>query len=171
MKNKALFLDRDGIINVDHGYVYKIEDFVFTEGIFDLVKRFADHGYLIFVVTNQSGIGRGYYEEKDFSLITEWMLEQFSAQGIDIAKVYHCPHAPETKCICRKPETGMIEESMEAYDIDLSFSWMIGDKQSDMDLAKNAGIAKSIYIGNKDINGATYTFPSIEASITGLTSV
>ena len=161
MKTKALFLDRDGIINVDHGYVYKIEDFEFTEGIFDLVKLFSDAGYLIFVVTNQSGIGRGYYSEEDFSTLTKWMIEKFNNKKITIEAVYHCPHAPEEKCHCRKPETGMIEEALEHYNIDLKHSWMIGDKQSDVDLSLNAGIANSIYIGNDNIENVTYSFGSI----------
>jgi len=161
MKTKALFLDRDGIINVDHGYVYKIEDFEFTEGIFDLVKLFSDAGYLIFVVTNQSGIGRGYYSEEDYSTLTKWMIEKFNNKRITIEAVYHCPHAPEEKCHCRKPETGMIEEALKDYNIDLKHSWMIGDKQSDVDLSLNAGIGNSIYIGNDNIENVTYSFGSI----------
>ncbi|AKF24352.1 D,D-heptose 1,7-bisphosphate phosphatase [Sulfurovum lithotrophicum] len=158
---KALFLDRDGVINVDHGYVHKIEDFKFVEGIFDLVRFFSDAGYQIFVVTNQSGIGRGYYGERDFQKVTSWMKEKFEQQGIHIEEVKHCPHAPEENCCCRKPETGMIEAIMATYDIDLSRSWMIGDKQSDIDLAGNAGIGHSIAIGNKKIEKADYFFPAI----------
>ena len=171
MKQKALFLDRDGIINIDHGYVSKIKDFEFVEGIFDLVKHFADKGYLIFIVTNQSGIGRGYYAQEDFTTLTQWMVKRFAQEDIHIEKVYYCPHSPETKCHCRKPETGMIEDAIQSYDIDLSNSWMIGDKQSDMDLAKNAGIGKSIYIGNEHIKNATYSFPSIQSCNIGLTSI
>ena len=168
MSNKALFLDRDGIINVDHGYVYKIEDFEFLDGIFDLVKLFSDKGYLIFVVTNQSGIGRGYYKEKDFSLLTEWMVKKFKEHSIDIAQVYHCPHAPESNCHCRKPETGMIEKAIETYDIDLSNSWMIGDKQSDIDLANNAEIGTSVYIGTKNILHTSYHFSNIQTCMLAL---
>jgi D-glycero-D-manno-heptose 1,7-bisphosphate phosphatase len=162
MMTKALFLDRDGIVNVDHGYVYKIEDFEFAEGIFDLVKLFSNEGYLIFVVTNQSGIGRGYYTEEEFMTLTQWMLDSFAQEEIHIEKVYHCPHSPEAKCHCRKPETGMIEEVMKAYNIDLSHSWMIGDKQSDMDLAANAGIKNAIYIGNnRNMINVTLSFSSL----------
>jgi len=161
MKTKALFLDRDGIVNVDHGYVYRTDDFEFVEGIFDLVRLFANVGYLIFVVTNQSGIGRGYYREEDFQKLTEWMKEQFGLQGLHIEEVQHCPHAPEDNCHCRKPETGMIEEVLKTYSIDLPRSWMVGDKQSDIDLAKNAGIGHSIAIGSKKIENADYFFPSV----------
>ena len=165
---KALFLDRDGIINVDHGYVYKIEDFEFSDGIFDLVKLFTDAGYLIFVVTNQSGIGRGYYSEEDFTTLTDWMAEEFKKKTIKIEKVYYCPHSPEAKCHCRKPQTGMIEQALADYSVDLAHSYIIGDKQSDIDLALNAGVGGSIYIGNKQINNSTYSFSSIEACRVGL---
>ena len=171
MRAKALFLDRDGIINVDHGYVYKIEDFEFVEGIFELVKEFTDAGYLIFVVTNQSGIDRGYYSEEDFSTLSDWMIEAFKKKGIKIKKVYYCPHSPKEKCHCRKPETGMIEEALKNYNIDIENSWIIGDKQSDIDLAKNANIPNSIYIGNKNITNATYYFNSILECRVGLPTI
>jgi len=158
---KALFLDRDGIINVDHGYVYKIDDFEFVDGIFDLVKIFVDTGYLIFVVTNQSGIGRGYYCEEDFTTLTEWMTEEFKDNYITIKKVYHCPHSPEEKCHCRKPQTGMIEQALEHYAIDLEHSWMIGDKSSDIALAHHANIGNSVYIGNVKSSEATLSFSSL----------
>jgi len=163
MKTKALFLDRDGIINIDHGYVSKIEDFKFTDGIFDLIRLFSDAGYLIFVVTNQSGIGRGYYSEEDFTTLTDWMIKEFKKKELKIEKVYYCPHSPEDKCHCRKPQTGMIEQALEEQPLDLAHSWLIGDKQSDIDLARNAGIGQSIYIGDKQINNSTYSFTSIGA--------
>ena len=167
---KALFLDRDGIINIDHGYVYKTDNFEFTEGIFDLVKLFSDAGYLIFVVTNQSGIGRGYYREADFKKLTSWMKKEFETHEIPIEAVYYCPHAPEANCHCRKPETGMIEEALKEYPIDLSASWMIGDKQSDIDLAHNAGIGHTIAVGKQTFSGAQYCCNTIKECITRITS-
>jgi len=158
---RALFLDRDGVINVDHGYVSKIEDFEFSEGIFSLLKLFRDAGYLLFIITNQSGIGRGYYKESDFQTLTEWMMQEFKARGITIEKVFYCPHTPDTKCHCRKPDTGMIEQAFSEYSIDLEHSWMIGDKVSDITLAENAGIGKSIYIGEKTLTQATLSFASV----------
>jgi len=160
-EQKALFLDRDGIINIDHGYVSKIEDFEFTEGVFDLVKIFANKGYLIFVITNQSGIGRGYYSEEDFQKLTAWMRGEFEKNGIEITQVYHCPHDPDEKCRCRKPEIGMIEQASSTYPLNLSHSWMIGDKQSDIDLAVNAGIGHAIYISQDKIENSSYHFGSI----------
>ena len=163
MKTKALFLDRDGIVNVDHGYVSKIEDFEFTKGIFDLVKLFSDAGYLIFIVTNQSGIGRGYYSEDDLSVLSDWVMEEFRKKELKIENIYHCPHSPEEKCSCRKPETGMIDEILKKYAIDLEHSWMIGDKQSDIDLARNARIGSSIAIGDRKFQHYDYHFSTIEA--------
>ncbi len=160
--DKALFLDRDGIVNVDHGYVCKIEEFEFTKGIFELVKLFSDAGYLIFIVTNQSGIGRGYYSEDDLSVLSDWVMEEFRKKELKIEKIYHCPHSPEEKCLCRKPETGMIDEIRETYAIDLAHSWMIGDKQSDIDLARNAHIGFSIAIGERALKHFDYSFRTIQ---------
>ena len=159
--SKALFLDRDGIINIDHGYVSKIEDFEFTEGIFDLLKLFINEGYTLFIVTNQSGIGRGYYTQKDFTTLTQWMLDAFKKENITIESVEHCPHAPEEKCACRKPNTGMIEAILSKQRVDLKNSWMIGDKQSDIDLAHNATIQHTISIGDRKIHGSELSFASI----------
>lgn len=159
---KALFLDRDGIINIDHGYVYAIKDFQFTKGIFELCTIFQTLGYSLFVVTNQSGISRGFYTEKDFVLLTQWMVKEFAKKDIKIEKVYHCPHLPDTNCKCRKPNPGMIEEAVLEYAIDLSNSWIIGDKQSDIDLAHNSNIANSIAIGKEKIENATFHFQTIQ---------
>ncbi len=158
---KALFLDRDGIINIDHGYVSKIEDFQFTEGIFNLFKLFLDKGFIFFIVTNQSGIGRGYYSEEDFLKLTSWMIEEFKKRNIHIVSVEYCSHAPEENCYCRKPQIGMIENILSKYNIDLDNSWLIGDKQSDIDLAHNAMIANTIAIGEREIKNATYDFKTI----------
>ena len=163
MKQKALFLDRDGIINIDYGYVFKIENFIFTKGIFELLHLFKQEGYLLFVVTNQSGIGRHYYTKDDFETLSKWMMKTFSEKNIIIEKVSYCPHSPEDNCLCRKPATGMIDVILEEYTIDLSTSWLIGDKQSDIDLAQNSHIHHSIAIGTNAIKHSEYHFNSIDA--------
>jgi D-glycero-D-manno-heptose 1,7-bisphosphate phosphatase len=160
--HKALFLDRDGIINIDHGYTYQISSFTFVPGIFSLASLFQSKGYQIFVVTNQSGSGRGYYTLYDFEKLTEWMIKQFDHKGISIKKVFYCPHTPEDNCSCRKPKIGMIEQALEEFEIDLAHSWIIGDKQSDINLAHNAHISNSIAIGNVNIQDATHHFNSIQ---------
>ena len=161
MKSKALFLDRDGIINIDHGYVSKVEDFEFSEGIFELLHLFRKKEYKLFIVTNQSGIGRDYYTQNDFETLTAWMLKEFKKQNIIIESVHHCNHAPEEKCGCRKPETGMVDEILALHKIDLENSWMIGDKQSDIDLAHNSGIGFTVAIGERDIKNSTKHFQTI----------
>jgi len=160
-KYKALFLDRDGIINIDHGYVSKIEDFEFTEGIFELLHLFSQQKYRLFLVTNQSGIGRGYYSLDDFHTLTKWMLTQFESKNITIEYVAYCPHSPEEQCICRKPNTGMVDDIVKRYPINLSHSWLIGDKQSDIDLALNSHIQNRISIGSNKFQNSTYHFNTI----------
>ncbi len=109
MKNKAIFLDRDGVINEDTGYVYKIEDFKIIDGVFEALIDLKSVGYLLIIVTGQSGIGRSYYTEDDYQKLTDYMLNTLSTKGINISKVYYCPHAPEDNCNCRKPKPGMLE--------------------------------------------------------------
>lgn len=143
--NKALFLDRDGVINADKGHVYLREQFEFMPGIFDLCRRYAFKGYLIIIVTNQAGIAKGIYSEKDFSELTSWMLEQFSSEGVTISKVYHCPHHPENTgiCECRKPAPGMILQAIKEFDLDISQCVLIGDKETDIEAGRRAGIPES----------------------------
>lgn len=148
---KALFLDRDGVINVEKEYLYKKEDFEFIEGIFELCRYYLKQGYLIFVVTNQSGIARGYYTEEDFLSLTEWMMGEFLARGIEISKVYYCPHHPEITgaCECRKPKPKMLFDAQREYGIDLKNSLIVGDKQRDVDAGFNAGL-HAAYLFNED---------------------
>lgn len=142
---KALFLDRDGVINVEKEYLYKQEDFEFIEGIFELCRHYQNLGYLIFVVTNQSGIARKFYTEEDFAKLTQWMQNEFAKRNIIITKVYHCPHHPEISgaCACRKPEAGMLFEAADEFDVDLKNSIMIGDKERDIEAGLNAGLRET----------------------------
>ncbi|MFK5938201.1 MAG: D-glycero-beta-D-manno-heptose 1,7-bisphosphate 7-phosphatase [Sulfurimonas sp.] len=147
---KALFLDRDGVVNIEKDYLYKVEDFEFIDGIFDLTAYYQGLNYKIFIVTNQSGIARNYYSEDDFTILTEWMLLEFSKHNISIEKVYFCPHHPDIsgECLCRKPNPGMLLQASKAYDIDLEHSIMIGDKERDIEAGLNAGI-KETYLFDK----------------------
>ncbi len=145
--NKALFLDRDGVINEDDKkYLYKIEDFHFCKGIFEVISFFQKNGYLIFVVTNQSGIERGYYSEKEFLKVTNYMLDRLKRKNLQIKEVYYCPHHPDTNCNCRKPNNQMFEDAIKKYNIDVQSSWIIGDRDTDIIAAKKSGILNSILI-------------------------
>jgi D-glycero-D-manno-heptose 1,7-bisphosphate phosphatase len=145
---KALFLDRDGVINIDHGYVYRPEAFEFVPGILSLIHRAQERGYLPIVVTNQSGIGRGYYGEEDFERLTRYMIEAMRRHGIGIEReqVFHCPHAPEEGCGCRKPEPGMFLAARDRFDLDMEASLMIGDKPSDIEAAERAGVGRGFLV-------------------------
>ncbi len=152
---KAIFLDRDGVINLDKNYVHKISDFEFVPNIFDILKYLQNLDYLLFIITNQSGIGRGYYTKEDFLKLNSWMIDEFIKEDIVISQVEFCPHQPNENCMCRKPKIGMIENILKNYDIDLSISWLIGDRLSDIECAENAGIKNSIKI-NKNILDIKY---------------
>ena len=146
MTIKTIFLDRDGVINKDTNYLSKIEEFEFINGIFKTCKYLLSIDYEIIVVTNQSGIARGYYSEKDFQNITQWMLSQFEINGVKILDVLHCPHSPNSNCNCRKPKPGMFIKAENKYDIDMEKSWMIGDSERDIEAANSAGIKKTILV-------------------------
>jgi len=154
--NKALFLDRDGIINIDHGYVYQPENFEFVEGIFELCRDASSKGYSIIVITNQSGIARGKYTEDDFYSLSAWMIQQFKSNDVIITDIYFCPHHPNKgignylkKCHCRKPKPGLILQASNEHDINLKESIFIGDKVSDMQAAEAAGIENRILVAGK----------------------
>lgn len=146
--NKALFLDRDGVINKEKNYLFKIEEFEFIDGVFDVCRYFQDKGFLIIVVTNQAGIARGKYTEKNYLDLTEWMLLQFKKENINISKVYYCPHHPEftRECECRKPKPGMLFKAKKEFNIDFANSILVGDKNSDIEAGINAGIKKNILV-------------------------
>lgn len=154
----ALFLDRDGVINIDKGYVYKIDDFIFVDGIFELCRHILDMNYDIFIITNQAGIGRGLYLESDYLLLTQWMLGQFRDQKIFIRDVYHCPYHPiyglgkyKKDFILRKPHHGMIMQAYVKYNIDLPRSILIGDKFSDIQAGHRAGIKRLVFFGSTEL--------------------
>ena len=150
---KALFLDRDGVINVDHGYVSRPEQIDFIEGIFQLCRQAKALGYLLIVITNQAGIGRGLYTEADFHQLTDWMCGVFEQEGCALDAVYFCPHHPtegignyRKKCGCRKPAPGMIMRAQRDLDLDLAGSVLVGDKDSDVAAGYSAGVGCSIQI-------------------------
>jgi len=155
---KALFLDRDGVVNVEKNYLYKISDFEFIDGIFKICKYYQKKGYKIFIVTNQSGIARGYYTEDDFMRLTSWMIKEFEKYDIEIQKVYFCPHHPSIsgECSCRKPDSAMFIQASDEFDIDLKNSIVVGDKESDIEAGIKAGLNTS-YLFSEDIKASKAT--------------
>lgn len=151
---RAAFLDRDGVINIDHGYVSRREDFTFVPGVIEGARRLHELGYALVVVTNQSGIGRGLYSREDFDALTEWMKAEFAGAGAPLAGVYFCPHHPtdafgayRRTCDCRKPAPGMFLAAARELGIRLSASAMFGDKASDLEAARSAGVPLRILLG------------------------
>jgi D-glycero-D-manno-heptose 1,7-bisphosphate phosphatase len=153
MSQRGLLLDRDGVVNHDSGYVGRVADFRFVDGIFELTRAFAARGFVIAILTNQSGIGRGYYSEADFAELTGWMREEFARGGVDIAAVYHCPDHP-TEGIgpylrdnpWRKPGPGMFLQAAADLSLDMAHSWAIGDKPSDMVAGRAAGVGTLVLL-------------------------
>lgn len=157
MHNRALFLDKDGVINVDHGYVCTRERTDFVDGIFELCRTATQRGYLTIVVTNQAGIARGYYTESDFLAYMDWVRGEFARHGATLDAVYYCPHHPVygigkylRDCDCRKPKPGMLLQAAREHDVDLSASVLIGDKPSDTAAGRAAGVGTLIELPAPD---------------------
>ena len=169
MAIKAIFLDREGVVNKEVRFLYKLSDFEFIDGIFDACLYFQKLEYKIVIITNQSGIARGYYNENDYRKLTEWMLGQFNDNGINILDTFYCPHGPESLCECRKPKPGMFIEAKDKYNISMKDSWMIGDSESDIKAANAAGISKTILVRSGHLvdesnSNSKFTIDSIKQS-------
>jgi D-glycero-D-manno-heptose 1,7-bisphosphate phosphatase len=150
---KALFLDRDGVINVDHGYVHRIEQVEFRDGIFELVRDAKQRGYATVVVTNQAGIGRGFYTEAEFQHLSAWMMAEFERRGASIDRIYHCPDHPEfglgayrRQSPFRKPMPGMLLKAAVDLGLTLPDSVMVGDSESDIEAGIRAGVRCNVLV-------------------------
>jgi D-glycero-D-manno-heptose 1,7-bisphosphate phosphatase len=151
---RAAFLDRDGVINLDHGYVFRPQDFEFVPGTLAAARRLHEAGWALVVVTNQSGIGRGLYSEDDYRTLDAWMRAEFAAAGAPLAGTYFCPHHPSEargayrrECDCRKPAPGMLLTAARELNLDLAASAMFGDKASDLEAARAAGVPLRYLLG------------------------
>lgn len=154
---KAVFLDRDGVINVDVAYLHEIANFRWVNEAREAISYLTHLGYTIFVVTNQSGIARGYYTEKQMNVLHDFIKSEVLKKGGKIEKFYYCPHYKEGKvkkfaidCDCRKPKPGMLLKAMEEYDIDKDSSFMIGDKIGDKEAAEAAGVDGYLFTGGNE---------------------
>ncbi|HBO37114.1 MAG TPA: D-glycero-beta-D-manno-heptose-1,7-bisphosphate 7-phosphatase [Pasteurellaceae bacterium] len=149
---KAIFLDRDGTLNIDHGYVHEIDDFQFIDGSIEALKKLKEMDYLLVLVTNQSGIARGYFSEKQFLALTEWMDWSLADRGIDLDGIYYCPHHVDglgeykQDCDCRKPKSGMLLKAIKELNIDPTQSFMVGDKIEDLQAGIGAKVQYNILV-------------------------
>jgi D-glycero-D-manno-heptose 1,7-bisphosphate phosphatase len=179
---RAAFLDRDGVINIDRGYVFRREDFQFVAGALEGARRLHELGFLLVVTSNQSGIGRGLYTEDEFHGLTTWMRSEFRAAGAPLAGVYFCPHHPteargeyRCTCKCRKPAPGMLLAAARELSIDLAASIMFGDAASDIEAARRAGVPLRVLLGtdaartptpaNEAASGASHAFCGLDKAV------
>ncbi len=149
---KAIFLDRDGTLNIDYGYVHEIDNFKFIDGSIDALRELKKMGYMLVLVTNQSGIARGYFSEDQFLQLTEWMDWSLAEQDVDLDGIYYCPHHPEGKgeykedCDCRKPKPGMLLQAIKELKIDPAQSIMVGDKVEDLKAGIGAKVKMNVLV-------------------------
>lgn len=153
MAKVAIFLDRDGVINQDTGYVGSVDDFHFIDGVIEAMQLLKKKGYCLVVVTNQSGIARGYFTEEAFMQLTEWMDWSLADRDVDLDGIYYCPHHPEAsveayrqQCDCRKPAPGMLLDAAKHLKLDMAASYLVGDKLSDLQAAKAAGVGHPMLV-------------------------
>ena len=170
----AVFLDRDGVINREDGYVHDVDEFHFIDGVFDACREMSKAGYRLIIITNQAGIARGYYTEGDYHHLTSWMLKEFRLHGVEIDGVYYCPHHPvhgvggyRRDCDCRKPAPGMILRAAKEHSLDLRRSILVGDKATDIEAGRAAGIGCCVLVqtghpvSNKDMDKAAPVFEDL----------
>lgn len=144
--NKAVFLDRDGTINIEKNYLYKTSEFQFLPGAVDAIRNMNRKGYKIIIITNQAGVARGYYTEQDVENLNEWMKRILFLQDVFVDDIFYCPHHSEygsdkyrIDCDCRKPRPGLIKKAIEKHNICPNISFTIGDKESDISAGKSVG--------------------------------
>jgi D-glycero-D-manno-heptose 1,7-bisphosphate phosphatase len=179
--NKAAFLDRDGVVNEDRAYVHRIGDFRFIPGAVDALRMLRDAGFLLVVITNQSGIARGLYTDADYQALETYMREQLADAGVTLDSVQYCPHLPDAPiekyrrdCDCRKPNAGMIRNAAAQLNIDTSQSILIGDRSSDLDAGRTAGVGRcflvrsGVSLSDVDIRAADGVFDDLSQCVAEL---
>lgn len=146
MSNKAVFLDRDGTINKEVNYLSKIEQFKILENSVSAIKLLNDSDFLVIIITNQSGVARGRFTLEELEEINEYMKNELLKEGAQIDAIYYCPHHPEDGCACRKPNPGMLAKAKEEFDINLSSSYIIGDRLNDLETGYNVGCKTALVL-------------------------
>ncbi|PID27462.1 MAG: hypothetical protein CR982_05830 [Candidatus Cloacimonadota bacterium] len=172
---KAIFLDRDGTINKEKDYLYKIEDFQFEKGVLSTLEELFVRGYKLFIISNQSGIARGYFKEKDLLKLNSFIKTEVKNHGFEFEEILYCPHHPKGKikeyslvCDCRKPKNKLIEDMIKKYGIEREGSFFVGDKVSDIEAGKSSKLTTVLVgtgygkISREDYNGYDYFMDSIE---------
>jgi len=178
LRRKAAFVDRDGVIIVDSGFLHRVEDLVFLHGAIEGLQRLQAGGYLLVVITNQSGIARGLYTEADYLRLTAYMQQRLLAAGVQLSAVEFCPHLPDAEiaryrldCDCRKPRPGMLERAAAALNIDLSASILVGDRATDIQAGRSAGVGRcwlvrsGLPLSQSDIELADAVFDDLAACV------
>lgn len=161
---RAVFLDRDGTLNQDAGYTHRISDWAWLPGALEGLKKLQENGWLLAVVSNQSGIGRGYYTWEDLQKLENWLDSQLASSGIRIAGWYYCPHLPSDGCDCRKPKPGLLLRAARELGIDLNASWLLGDKTGDIEAGLEAGCSCGVLANScnmADVEQTRALFPSV----------
>ncbi len=141
MKNKAVFLDRDGVINVERGYTNRLEDFVILPDLMEVLQILQKKGYLLIIISNQSGIAKGLYVQSEVEVLHEYLVRELTKNNIKLSEIYYCVHHSDvSRCICRKPDSLFVEKALARFNIDPSKSYFIGDKERDVEAGEKAGV-------------------------------
>lgn len=155
--NKAVFLDRDGVINVERGYTHLLQDFVILPDLVEVLQLFQQKGYLLIVVSNQSGIAKGLYQQKDVEVLHEYLLSELKKNKIVLSEIYYCVHHPDDgRCICRKPDSLFVEKALARFNIDAKQSYFIGDKERDIEAAEKGGVKGIMIEANSSLKNILY---------------
>ncbi|MBE9467666.1 MAG: HAD family hydrolase [Bacteroidetes bacterium] len=153
--NKAIFLDRDGVINSDKGhyYIYRVEDFKINEGIVESLQKFQENNFLLIIISNQGGISKGIYTKKNVEEVHDYLKNNLKKQNVELTEIYYCPHhSSNEKCLCRKPDTLMLEKAIARFNIDISSSFLIGDGERDIEAGKKIGLQTIKINANENIS-------------------
>jgi D-glycero-D-manno-heptose 1,7-bisphosphate phosphatase len=153
-KQACIFLDRDGVINIERGeHTYLLKDFKINAGLFEALQKLKKRGYLFIIITNQSGIAIGKYTEEQMHACHQMLIEEANKHQIKFDAIYFCPHHPSvSRCLCRKPDSLLLEKAIHRFNIDIAASWFIGDKQRDADAASKVGVKSVLIEPNRNIN-------------------